>query len=144
METRKTIIHLHQAKTQTELIKSLNPIITGWTNYHKSACAKKIFALLDSYVFKNLWEWAKRRHPRKSTKWIKKRYWKSTLFNNWIFSDGTTELKRAAHTKIVRHRIIKLDANPYLPQFTRYYYYRNKQRLQGRNHEVAANGILGE
>jgi RNA-directed DNA polymerase len=144
METLKTIIHLHQAKTQTELIKSLNPIITGWTNYHKGACAKKIFAQLDSYVFKNLWKWAKRRHPRKSTKWIKKRYWQSTLFNNWIFSDGTTELKRAAHTKIVRHRIIKLDANPYLPQFTRYYYYRNKQRMQGRNYEVAANGIFGE
>ncbi|MCP4220302.1 MAG: group II intron reverse transcriptase/maturase [bacterium] len=144
METLKTIIHLHRGKTQTEMLKNLNPIITGWTNYHQSTCAKKIFAQLDTYIFYNLWRWAKRRHPRKSTKWIKRRYWKSTLFNNWIFSDGTIELKRAANTKIVRHRIIKLDANPYIPEFSRYYYYRNKQRMQGRNNRVAANGIFGE
>jgi len=143
-ETLKTMIRSHRGKSQTELIKSINPIITGWTNYHKNACAKKTFAKLDHVIFYTLWRWAKRRHPNKPTKWIKNRYWKTTLFNKWIFSDGNIELKRASHTKIVRHRIIKFDANPYLPEFTRYYYYRDKQRMQGRNQNVAANGIFGE
>jgi len=143
-ETLKTVICQHRGKTQTELIKSLNPIITGWANYHKHACAKKTFAKIDTFIFRALWKWAKRRHPNKSRKWIKNRYWKRTLFNNWLFSDGRTILKRAAHTKIVRHRIIKFDANPYLPEFRSYYYYRDKQRMLGRNHDVAANGIFGE
>jgi len=143
-ESIKTTIRLHRGKTQTELIKSLNPIITGWTNYHKSACAKKTFSKLDTFIFNTLWKWARRRHPNKSRKWIRNRYWKRTLFNNWIFSDGHTQLKQASHTKIIRHRIIKFDANPYLPQFRSYYYYRDMQRMKGRNNEVAANGTFGE
>lgn len=143
-ETIKTIIIAHQGKSQTELIKNLNPIITGWTNYHSNTCAKKTFAQIDNYIFLKLWKWAKRRHSNKTRKWIKNRYWQRTLFREWIFSDGNIQLKQASHTKIIRHRIIKFDANPYLPQYQRYYYYRDKLRMQERNNNVAANGILGE
>jgi RNA-directed DNA polymerase len=143
-ETIKTIIKAHHGKSQTELIKNLNPIITGWTNYHSNSCAKKTFAQIDNYIFLKLWKWAKRRHSNKPRKWIKNRYWQRTLFRDWIFSDGNIQLKQASHTKIIRHRIIKFDANPYLPQYQRYYYYRDKLRMQERNYNVAANGILGE
>jgi RNA-directed DNA polymerase len=143
-ETIKTIIKAHRGKSQTELIKNLNPIITGWTNYHSNTCAKKTFAQIDNYIFLKLWKWAKRRHSNKSRKWIKNRYWQRTLFRDWIFSDGNIQLKQASHTKITRHRTIKFDANPYLPQDQRYYYYRDKQRMQARNNNVAANGIFGE
>ncbi|MCP3664362.1 MAG: group II intron reverse transcriptase/maturase [Gammaproteobacteria bacterium] len=144
METIKTVIRNHRGKSQTELLKSINPIITGWANNHKTVCAKETFTKLDAYIFTTLWRWAKRRHPSKSRKWIKNRYWKRTLFSDWLFSDGQTELKRMAQTKIVRHRIIKFDANPYLPEFRRYYYYRERQRMQGGNYKAAANGTLGE
>jgi len=143
-ESIKAIIKAHQGKSQTELIKNLNPIITGWTNYHSNICAKKIFAQIDNYTFLKLWKWAKRRHSNKSREWIKNRYWQRTLFRDWIFSDGNIQLKQASHTKIIRHRIIKFDANPYLPQYQRYYYYRDKQRMQEKNNNVAANGIFGE
>ena len=143
-ENISTIIKAHRGKPQTELIKNLNPIITGWTNYHKIICAKKTFSQLDSYIFYRLWKWAKHRHNKKSRTWTKQRYWKRNLFRNWIFSDGNIQLKKASDTKIIRHRIIKFDANPYLPEYNRYYYYRDKQRMQARNNYVAANGILGE
>jgi RNA-directed DNA polymerase len=143
-EIIKAIIKAHHGKSQTELIKNLNPIITGWTNYHSNICAKKIFAQIDNYIFLKLWKWAKRRHSNKSREWIKNRYWQRILFRDGIFSDGNTQLKQASHTKIIRHRIIKFDANPYLPQYQRYYYYRDKQRMQERNNNVAANGIFGE
>lgn len=143
-EIIKAIIKAHQGKSQTELIKNLNPIITGWTNYHSNICAKKIFAQIDNYTFLKLWKWAKRRHSNKSREWIKNRYWQRTLFRDWIFSDGNIQLKQASHTKIIRHRTIKFDANPYLPQYQRYYYYRDKQRMQEKNNNVAANGIFGE
>lgn len=143
-ETIDTMIKTHQGKSQTELIKSLNPIITGWTNYHCKVCAKKTFTQIDNYIFLKLWKWAKRRHSNKSRKWIKNRYWQRTLFRNWLFSDGNIQLKQASQTKIIRHRIIKFEAHPYLPQYQRYYYYRNKLRVQEENNYEAANGIFGE
>ncbi len=143
-ENIKTLIRQHLGKSQTELIKTLNPIITGWANNHNNVCAKQAYAKLDNTIFFALWKWAKRRHNNKPIKWIKRRYWKRTLFRDWIFSDGNITLKRAIDTKIIRHRIIKFEANPYLPCYSRYYYYRDKQRMQGRNNQVAANGICGE
>ena len=143
-EAIKTIIDAHRGKSQTELIRSLNPTITGWTNHHRNICAKKTFTQIDNYLFIKLWKWAKRRHSNKSRKWIKNRYWKRNLFRDWIFSDGDIELKKASDTKIIRHRIIKFEANPYLPQYNRYYYYRDKLRMQARNNHVAADGIFGE
>lgn len=143
-ETINTVIKAHRGKSQTELIKNLNLIIAGWTNYHRTICAKKTFSQLDNYIFHRLWKWTKHRHQKKSRKWIRHRYWKSNLFRNWIFSDGNIQLKKASDTKIIRHRIIKFDANPYLPEYNRYYYYRDKQRMQARINYVAANGTSGE
>jgi RNA-directed DNA polymerase len=143
MASIKEMIHLHRGKSQSELIKTLNPIITGWANYHHNSCAKQTYAKLDHYLFRKLWKWAKRRHPNKNLKWIKKRYWHSTLFRNWIFSDGDRTLKNFTDTKIIRHRLIKFDANPYLPCYNQYYEYKEKQRVYERKYEIAANGILG-
>lgn len=143
MNTIEETIHHHRGKSQKELIKALNPIITGWANYHHNHCAKQTYGKLDTYVFHKLWKWAKRRHPNKGRKWIKKRYWHSTLFSNWIFSDGDLKLEMFRYTKIIRHTIIKFDANPYLPCYNRYYEYREKQRAKGRKYEIAANGTFG-
>lgn len=139
----KETVHLHRSKSQKALIKALNPIITGWANHHQNSCAKQTYAKLDTYLFHKLWKWAKRRHPNKNAKWIKKKYWYSTLFREWIFSDGEQTLKKFSHTKIIRHRLIKFEANPYLSCYNQYYKYRKMQRAQGRKYEIAANGILG-
>lgn len=143
MNTIKETIYRHRGKSQRELMKALNPIITGWANYHHNHCAKQTYGKLDTYLFHKLWRWARRRHPNKNRKWTKKRYWHSTLFRNWIFSDGDLILEKFADTKIIRHRIIKFEANPYLPCYNRYYEYRQRQRMQRRKYEIAANGILG-
>jgi RNA-directed DNA polymerase len=129
----REMIKVHKGKRQTDLIKALNPIITGWGYYHRNVCAKKIFTTVQHHLFYNLWKWAKHRHPNKNGIWIRKRYWKNSLFRNWIFTDGEVTLKELSDIKITRHRIIKFDANPYLPNYSRYYYYRQKQRMQGRN-----------
>ena len=65
--TRKIsdIIKGGKAWTQENLIGALNPIITGWTNYHRTVISKDIFCKLDYRVWNMLWRWAKRRHPKK-------------------------------------------------------------------------------
>ncbi len=103
-----------KAWTQEALIDVLNPIITGWANYHQSVISSKIFNKLDSRIWNMLWHWAKRRHPKKSRMWIADNYWRSKGNRNWVFSTDKNQLKLLSDTKIVRHTQLNLDMNPYL------------------------------
>jgi len=108
------VIKSGKAWKQEDIISILNPIITGWSNYHQSAVSKDIFSKLDDRLWDMLWRWAKRRHPQKSKSWIVKRYWHEAGTRKWVFSTEGKELKRFFDTKIVRHPNVKLDKNPYL------------------------------
>ena len=73
---------------QLAVILKLNPIIRGWTNYHRNVVSKKIFSQLDHYIFTKLKKWGKRSHPNKSWDWIKKIYWGRYCpgrQDNWVF-----------------------------------------------------------
>ncbi|MGP8321054.1 MAG: group II intron maturase-specific domain-containing protein [Methanosarcinaceae archaeon] len=37
------------------LTKALNPVITGWANYHRHIVAKASFQKLDSIIWNMLW-----------------------------------------------------------------------------------------
>ena len=103
-----------KAWKQENLIFTLNPIITGWSNYHQPVVSKEIFSKLDDIVWNMLWKWAKRRHHNKSKSWIANKYWHSKGTRKWVFSTESNILKRFSDTKIVRHISLKLDKNPYL------------------------------
>jgi RNA-directed DNA polymerase len=64
------------AATQEEVIKALNPIIRGWSNYFRSGVSSKVFHSMDHYVFQKLWKWARWRHPNKGLHWIKRKYFR--------------------------------------------------------------------
>ncbi len=110
----RRIIHKAAAWSQEQLIKALNPVITGWANYHRHIVAKKTFQKLDSIIWNMLWRWAKRKHPKKGKKWIARRYWHSEGTRNWVFKEKAATLVLFADTKIRRHFMVKLDKNPYL------------------------------
>ena len=123
-----------KAWPQKNLIGALNPIITGWTNYHQSVVSKDIFSKLDYRVWNMLWRWAKRRHPKKSRSWIAKKYWHSEGTRNWVFSTEKTKLKLFSDTKIVRHTRLKLNMNPYL----------DKEYFGVRRYKLRARKIAGK
>jgi len=108
------VIKRGKAWKQEDIISILNPIITGWSNYHQSAVSKDIFSKLDDRLWNMLWRWAKRRHPEKSKSWIANRYWHEARGRKWVFSTEGKELIRFSDTKIVRHPNLKLGMNPYL------------------------------
>lgn len=114
--TRKIsdIIKRGKAWKQEELISILNPIITGWSNYHQSVVSKDIFSNLDNRLWGMLWRWAKRRHPEKPKSWIADKYWHKTDLRKWIFSNEGNILKFFSDTKIIRHPNLKMGMNPYL------------------------------
>jgi len=118
----REIIKNSGAMTQEALIGQLNPVLKGWAQYHSPVVAKQIFSRLDHLIHWRLWRWAKRRHPRKSTEWIRKRYFQSIGSRNWVFAypfkNGKGEkqhrqLYTLADTAIVRHKRLPGDYHPY-------------------------------
>ena len=127
-KVRKVIKGSPTAKQKT-LIATLNPIIRGWANYHQNQVAKDTFQKVDHFIWRQLWKWACRRHPNKSRKWIKQRYFIRDGARDWTFSTTATRggketriyLVYAGKTLIRRHRKIRCDANPFDPDWEEYF-----------------------
>ena len=136
------IISANKTAKQENLIRQLNPVIRGWANYHRHAVAKRAFSSVDYQIWIMLWQWAKRRHPNKGAKWIKKKYFITLGMRNWVFGskdkDGNVvTLVKASDTAIVRHVKIKGDANPFDPEWNAYFEDRigRQMGLKGGNHK---------
>ncbi len=122
------LIRKHRGIAQKDLIRILNPVIRGWCYYHRGMVAKEAFKDLDTVLFQSLWRWACFRHPMKNAIWIKNRYWNRVKNRDWTFGCDEVSLIIAGHIKIKRHRLIKLDKNPFLKEDSDYFYYRKKNR----------------
>jgi RNA-directed DNA polymerase len=128
------IVKANKQATTGSLIGMLNPVIRGWATYHRHVVSKATFSKVDAAIFRCLWRWARRRHPKKSARWVKERYFLSEGGRNWVFfgvtegSDGTPKVMRlyyAAQTPVTRHVKIRGEANPYDPDWETYF----EQRL---------------
>ena len=128
-KVRDTVKTNKAAKTGN-LILQLNPMIQGWANYHRHIVSKKVFTSVHAAIFKTLWRWACRRHPKKNSRWVKKKYFTRVGGNNWVFFGEAIKHKgdkkevylfNAAGTPIRRHAKIKGDANPFDPKWELYF-----------------------
>ena len=73
----RSVIKAHSGANAWKLIQTLNPIIRGWANYHHHICSKRTFAYVDSRIFRQIWNWAARRHKTKGGRWIMERYFRT-------------------------------------------------------------------
>jgi len=112
--TLSDIISHAKSMSQDALIEKLNPVIRGWSLYHRNVVSSDIFSSLDNIVWGLLWHWAKRRHPDKGHRWTAQRYWHSIDNSNWVFTTFTSTLRRFSDTKIRRHVLVQLVRNPFL------------------------------
>ena len=119
----RNIIKGNASATQKALIHQLNPVIRGWAMYHRHVVAKAAFSWVDRHIWQMLWKWARRRHPTKGARWVRKRYFHQCGTRAWEFAaksalglaTGGTHLVRAATIPIKRHIKIKGSAHPYDP-----------------------------
>jgi RNA-directed DNA polymerase len=125
-EKMKTIVKQGLAWEQDMIILQLNPIVTGWSNYHRHIVARETFMSLDNYVFWTLWRWAKYRHPNKTRWWVKDRYWHTVGTRKWAFHGEEEILRLMCDVKIVRHVKVRADTNPYSDK--KYYEERKSKR----------------
>lgn len=157
-ETLKSL----KAESQKTVIGKLNSIIRGWANYHRHVCSKKTFNSLDHWICMKLWKWAIRRHPGKSKRWVKERYFTCVGNRDWVFQaskrvvkgkikmdkprlDKDGRVKRLPYptlvamsdTPIQRHIKIQCAANPYDPIWKDYFHKRaqRKQMLRKALHQ---------
>jgi RNA-directed DNA polymerase len=123
-------VKCNKTAKQENLIGLLNPKIRGWANYHKGAVAKKAFAKADHEIWKTLWQWAKRRHPNKGTRWVMDRYFRTEGNRKWVCAASiktregaptVIRLVNASDTKIQRHVKIRGEANPFDPKQEGYF-----------------------
>jgi RNA-directed DNA polymerase len=113
-----------------DLVDQLNPKIRGWANYHRHVVSKSTFAYADHFIFHRLWQWARRRHPKKSSTWLKEKYYGRNRGRNWCFfgeqydDEGQPSkawLYHASSTPTKRHIKLKGEANPYDPAYETYF-----------------------
>jgi RNA-directed DNA polymerase len=130
-EKLKGIIVKHRGSQAAVLIRNLNPVITGWANYHKRVCSKRTFYKLDRILWRNIWNWARRRHNNLGYRKIVSLLFMSIGNRKWQFfgkfDDGKIILLRmfaCFHIKL--HRLINGNANPFDSSWD--YYFANRLR----------------
>ena len=126
----RTLIKTHKTVSSGDLIGMLNPVIRGWALYHRHVVSKETYQQVDHVIFQTIWQWAKRRHPNKGAKWVKKKYFRTQNERDWVFFGERTrkngeaqgiQLFKATDVPIKRHTKIKGEANPYDPQWETYF-----------------------
>ncbi|EIB6554534.1 group II intron reverse transcriptase/maturase [Salmonella enterica] len=130
------------------LIGLLNRKITGWVNYYRHVVAKAVFSKIDTAIFWALYRMIRRKHGKKSKRWLYRKYYGNRGLRRWIFhaiwrtKNGEVRnisLKRASATPIRRHRQIRSAANPYDVEYVDYF--KERMRKYPPQQEVAGSGI---
>ncbi|VBI28628.1 group II intron reverse transcriptase/maturase [Burkholderia pseudomallei] len=142
----RRIVKDNKSAKQISLIRLLNPVIKGWANYHRHVVSSKVFHAVNHEIWHILWQWAKRRHPKKGKRWIRDKYFPTVAGRKVVFAvpvkgellDGrqkVVKLFNASDTPIRRHVKIKAAANPFDPSWEAYFEKRLSLKM--------ANNLMG-
>jgi RNA-directed DNA polymerase len=131
-----TIISKHVSAPMPALIRKLNQTLRGWANYHRHVVAAEAFSRIDTYVFEQLWRMVKRRHQNKSKRWLSKKYWTASGRKHIFAVVAKTKENLKKVYQVVKigaigiRRFIKIKAaaNPYLPEFAKYFWQRRNNK----------------
>jgi RNA-directed DNA polymerase len=63
----------------SDLLRQLNAVLRGWTNYHRHGVAKATFGYLHQYTWLRVVGWLRRKHRRANWEFLRRRY----LANRW-------------------------------------------------------------
>jgi RNA-directed DNA polymerase len=83
----------------SELVNRLNPVLRGWTNYHRHGASSKTFAYLSAFTWRRVWIWLRHKHPKATVKELRRRY-----LPGWWPTQDETRLFKPDTVAIVRYR----------------------------------------
>ena len=98
--------------TADALIRTIQPITTGWANYFRHVVTKEIFNGIDHFIHEQTIKWIRQKHPQKKStlKWLKNLY-----FRGWDFrdKDSNNTLGKISDTPIRRHIKVRTEERVY-------------------------------
>jgi RNA-directed DNA polymerase len=131
------LIKANRTATQADLIATLNPLLRGWANFYRHAVAREIFRAMDDQIWKAIWRWVQRRHPKKGKGWLRRRYFPANPRDRWWFATKPNgkkgerrELLKLSRVPITRHIKVKAEANPFDTRWELYFERRDQRRMQ--------------
>ncbi len=124
------LIRKHVSAPTIAMIKKMNETLRGWANYHKHVVSADTFSTIDTYVYEQLWRMIKRKHSKKSKKWLSNKYWSAAGSKNSFAVRKKNaggkfmiyKVIRICTIGIKRHRKIIAEANPYDPEYASYFW----------------------
>jgi RNA-directed DNA polymerase len=120
------IVQANKQATTGKLIAQLHPVIRGWAHSHRQVVSKTTVFHVDTALFKGLWSWATRRHPKQPGRWMATKYFRTRNGRKWtcvgtrVGTGGHPHERtrcRAGDVPIQRPVKSKGTANPYDPQW---------------------------
>jgi RNA-directed DNA polymerase len=139
----KAAIRRHRQRLRAEMlalrgsnaqavIRTMNPIVRGWSVYYRTVVSSQEFAALDNYMWKLNYKWAKHSHPNKPKRWIVNRYFgqfNPARTDKWVLGDreSGTYLRKFSWTKIIRHQLVSGTASPDDPALAEYWARRRRR-----------------
>lgn len=99
MDKVRTLTRRAQHRTLADLLRRLNPVLRGWCNYFRHGVSKRTFSYLDSFVFKRILGWLRKRHDGLNMGTLVRRH-----LPDWEIRDGEIELFRPHTVVVERYR----------------------------------------
>jgi RNA-directed DNA polymerase len=136
----ETVKKYPNAKPGT-LIRELNPILRGWSNYYRIGSSRSAFRNISKHVFTSLKYWIYHKHGRNQKRKNIRQYFKTITYgkytNHWTFY-GTNErndeitLFQIGNVTKRNYNMISISnpRNPYLTTDLKYFEHRNRVEFQ--------------
>lgn len=84
---------------RTVLIQ-INAALRGWASYFRYDASKRTFAYVDSFTWWRLFRWLRKKHPKRTWRYLKQRY----CGGRWTIQEHGIELFRPHKVKVERYR----------------------------------------
>lgn len=100
MATVKALCRQGRNEPLSELLRRLNPVLRGWTNYFRHGVSKATFGYLRAYTWARVVNWLRRKHPHANWKWLRRRYlpgWWPTEGDTTMFDPNAVAVTRYRH-----------------------------------------------
>jgi RNA-directed DNA polymerase len=95
----RTLTQRSQNLTLTTLLERTNPLLRGWSNYFRHGVSKATFSYLDTFAWRRVVGWLRRKHHRRNWRWLRRRY-----LPRWRPTEGSVTLFNPAKVTVSRYR----------------------------------------
>lgn len=96
----KTLCRQTTNQDLADLLTPLNRVLQGWCTYFQPGVSSATFQYLRAFVWKHVWTWIRRKHPKSNWKQLRQRY----CDGGWWPSDHGVELFNPGKVRTIAYR----------------------------------------